>query len=283
MSRERILQRRLGTLRTLEQAVRALRSLSAQQFRSARGLLPSARAYREEIASLLGVLDRMEPPSEGSARGPTAIVLVTADFGLVGDYTPRLVREALDLRAERGAGPLVCLGRRALAPLERAAVRPDRVDPAPTSVAGLVEPLLPLVEHLLVLRRAREFASLWLVAARFEGAGRFRPTRVPVLPVAPRPETPVLSVSPYSDAARLRAVVVREYVYATLYETLVDALAAEHGKRLVTAESARSWLAERMEATRRMVAALQRETSTQEVVEIATGARAARADLGARM
>jgi F0F1-type ATP synthase gamma subunit len=74
--------------------------------------------------------------------------------------------------------------------------------------------------------------------------------------------------------------VVREFLYASLYETLLEALASEHGKRLVTAESARSWLEERMGATRRLAATLRREASTQEVLEVAFASRSARRETG---
>lgn len=274
MSRERVLLRRLRTLETLDEAVSALRALSAQHFRVARGLLPAARAYRDEITAALGVLHAWEPAGEGGA--PAGIVLVAADLGLVGEYTSRLVREALALRAEGEAGPLFCLGHRALVPLEREGVRPDRMHPAPASVGSLPGLLLPLVDEILALRGTGELGPLWLVAARFEGAGHFRAVRVPVLPVVAPPATAALAASPYSDPRHLRTVVIREYLYAALYETLLEALASEHGKRLVTAESARSWLAERMEATRRGAIAIRREASTQEVLEIATAARAAR-------
>ncbi len=53
MSRERVLLRQLRTLQTLDEAVGALRALSAQHFRIARGLLPAARAYRDEITAAL--------------------------------------------------------------------------------------------------------------------------------------------------------------------------------------------------------------------------------------
>lgn len=276
MSRERVLLRRLRTLQTLDEAVGSLRALSAQHFRVARGLLPAARAYRDEITAALGVLKPSESPGEPEEKAPTGVVLISADLGLVGDYTTRLVREALELRAERGAGPLFCLGHRAVGPLERGAVRPDRVHSAPTSVGSLPSLLLPLVDEILALRRTGELGPLWLVAARFEGAGQFRAVRVPVLPVVAAAATPPLAASPYSDPAHLRTVVVREYLYATLYETLLEALASEHGKRLVTADSACSWLAERIAATRRRAAAIRRETSTQEILEVVTAARAAR-------
>lgn len=270
MSRERVLQRRLRTLGTLEEAVVALRSLSAQHFRAARAPLAAVRAYRDDVRGFLGVLQAASP-----AQGPAGIVLIAADLGLVGDYTTRLVREALKLREESGAGALVCLGHRAVSPLAKAGVQPVSVQPAPTSVAGLPGLLLPLVDTLLSLRRGGELGSLWLVAARFEGAGEYAPVRVPVLPVAAPADLPTLAASPYCGVDHLRAVVVREYLYVSLYETLLEALASEHGKRLVTAESARSWLEERIGATRRLAAAIRREASTQEVLEIVVAARAA--------
>jgi len=277
VSRERVLQRRLRTLGTLEEAVGALRSLSARHFRAAREPLDAMRAYRDETRRFLATLGPPEP-----AAAPAGLVLVAADLGLVGDYTTRLVREALALRAEVGPGPLVCLGHRAVAPLTRAGHPPDSVQPAPTSVAGLTRVLLPLVDTLLALRREGRLGALWLVAARFEGAGAYTPVRMPVLPVVRPADLPPLRLSPYCDPEQLRAIVVREYLHASLYETLLGALASEHGKRLVTAESARSWLEDRIEATRRRASALRREASTREVLELAGAARAAEHDAGVR-
>jgi F-type H+-transporting ATPase subunit gamma len=277
VSRERVLERHLRTLGTLEEAVGALRSLSAQHFRAARAPLEAVRAYRDEVGRFLAVL---EPAGTSSPGGPAGLVVVAADLGLVGDYTARLVREALALRSEVGPGPLVCLGRRAVAPLIKAGQKLEAIQPAPTSVAGLTGVLLPLVDALLALRREGRLAALWLVAARFEGAGAYTPVGVPLLPVVPPAGLPPLSPSPYSGRRHLQEVVVREYLYASLYETLLEALASEHGKRLVTAESARSWLEERIAATRRLAAAIRRETSTQEMLEVVVAARAAQRGAG---
>jgi len=278
VSRERVLQQRLRSLGTLEEAVGALRTLSAQHFRAARAPLAAVRTYRDEVQRFLGVLHTLG--TEPARGGPTGIVLIAADLGLVGDYTTRLVRESLALRAESGPGPLVCLGRRAVAPLARAGVEPVSVQPAPTSVAGLTSLLIPLVDTILSLRRTGELGSLWLVAARFEGAGEYSPVRVPVLPVQVPTGLPPLASSPYSDVETLRTVVIREYLYVSLYETLLEALASEHGKRLVTAESARLWLEERISGTRRLATAIRREASTQELLEVIVAARAARREAG---
>jgi F-type H+-transporting ATPase subunit gamma len=278
VSRERVLLQKLHTLDTLEDAVGALRALSAQHFRAVRALLPAAQAYRDEIMTTLGALWPAGAMDSIEDDAPCGVVLIAADLGLVGDYTASLVREALALRAERGSGPLFCLGHRAAPVLERAGVQPDRVDSAPTSIGRLPTLLLPLVDEILARRREGRLGALWLVAARFEGAGRFRAARVPVLPITAPPADDRASASPYSAPEHLRAVVVREYLYAVLHETLLESLASEHGTRLVTTESARSWLLDRIAATRRRAASIRREASTQEVLEVVTASRAARRD-----
>lgn len=269
MSRERSLARRMRTLTALGEVLNALRSLSAQHFRAARAALSPARLYREELARFLGLL----APLPRVDRPKTGIVLVTADLGLVGDYTATLVREALALRAAEGEGPLVCVGRRAVSHLARAGVQPVSVHASPASAAGLADLLIPLVDGLLGLRDRGELDALWLVAARFEGAGRYAPARVRVLPWPAPTADGCLPPSPYVDLAMLRTIVSREYLYASLYETLLESLASEHGKRLVMTESAREWLEQRLEATRRQVASMRRESSTQEVLEVAAAAR----------
>jgi F-type H+-transporting ATPase subunit gamma len=275
MSRERVLRGRIRTLHTLGEAVGALRSLSAQSFRAARERLPAVRSYRDAVNGLLGVLAPLDEVPL-SREAPPALVLVAADLGLCGDYTAGLVREALALRAEAGAGPVFCLGRRALPALARGGVTPDRLLPAPTSVGALPHVLLPLVDEILALRRAGRLGRVTLVAARFEGAGHHTPIRIPVLPVAPPSGAPQLAASPYTGRDHLRRVVVREFLYVALTEALLEALASEHGKRLVIAEGASSWVDERIEGLVRQAAEIRREASTQEVIELVAASRAGR-------
>jgi F-type H+-transporting ATPase subunit gamma len=271
VSRERPLQQRLKALGTLHEAVGALRSLSAQHFRAARAALPTARAYRVELDRSMGVLGELPP-----AADPTAIVLVAADLGLCGDYVARLTAEAVAARTALGPGPLWCVGRRAARPLARAGLTADAVWDGATGTTALPRLLVPLVNAIIRARAGGEIGSLTIVAARFEGAGHFRPVRVPLLPVRAPADAAPLRPSPYTSPRHLTSVVVREFLYVALYETFLEALAAEHGKRLVVTESAHNWLEERLQATARQLGARRRETATEEVLEVAAGARALR-------
>ena len=112
-----------------------------------------------------------------------------------------------------------------------------------------------------------------MVSAGFEGVGHFTPLSVRVLPIEPWKAAEPLRRSPYIDSNHLTTVAVREFLYITLYEILLDALAAEHGMRLMAAESALEWLDNTATTTSRRLANARSEAATQELLDIVTGGR----------
>jgi F-type H+-transporting ATPase subunit gamma len=277
VSAQRALQRRLRSLATLEEAIGALRSLSAQQFRVARAGLAPARAYRDEVLRVAHAILDQAPSVPGE---PQALVLVGADLGLCAAYAAQVAREAIACRAELGPGPVYCIGRRPLTALARAGITPERVYAAAASTAGLSRLLLPLVTDLLEAQHSGRFSGIVVIAARFAGVGRFDVVRTRVLPA----ELAGQAAPPrsYSSPRQLRGLALREYLFVSLHEALVDALAAEHGKRLVVAQTAHDWLRGRIEAAHHRLAAIARESSTQEVIELASASRARAARLEQR-
>lgn len=121
----------------------------------------------------------------------------------------------------------------------------------------------------------QEIGCLFVVSARFEGAGRFSPVVTRVLPIQSSRTASPLRPTLYQSYGHLVAVAVREFLYTTLYELLLDSLASEHGMRLLAAESARQWLDETTEGVRRQLSACRRESTTQEVLDIVAGSRRA--------
>ena len=77
----------------------------------------------------------------------------------------------------------------------------------------------------------------------------------------------------YVDDDHLVASAIREFLYITLYEVLLDAVAAEHGMRLMAAESAMEWLENTSSTTARRLAGVRSEASTQELLDIVAGGR----------
>jgi F-type H+-transporting ATPase subunit gamma len=202
--------------------------------------------------------------------------LIVSDLGLCGDYNTRLVQAAVDEYRKEGQGPIYCVGRRPRAALAGAGMTLKRIYHVPTSVDGLPHLLLEVAQDLLDDYTQRIMSRLYVISARFEGAGCFSPIVTRLLPIEPTHAAKPLRPTPYQSGEHLVSVAVREFLYMTLYEILLDALASEHGMRLLAAESARQWLDETADTTRRQLASSRREATTQEVLDIVAGARSNR-------
>ncbi len=265
MKPARQLERRLRTLNTLHEAVSAMKSLSAHHFRLCRNALAPARAYRTQVERAALEAGLHQPPPAPSATG---LLVVASDLGLCADYNARLRALLLRERAAAPPGPTYCIGRRAHAGLARAGVEVTRLYPSPASLDGVSSTLLSLAQDLLDDHVRGAFGPLYVVSARFEGVGRFEAVRTQVLPIAPAGAQSPLRPTAYQSERHLFAVAVRELLYITLYELLLDALAAEHGMRLLASESARNWLQKSAGGVQRQLAASRREATTQEVLDI---------------
>ena len=272
MKVEKTLRRRLKWQEALLEAVSAMKSLSAHHFRLARATLPPAREYRNAIEQVVASIEFPQPVR----TSPPALLLIGTDRGLCDGYTSRLVREALDENQRMHYGRVYCIGRRSLRPLEQSGLTVSKLYPSPTSVAGLTRVLLQVAQEILGDYLQDEFSSLHVVSAMFEGVGQFKPVSACVLPVTAGPTVVKIPLSDYVSHHHLMAVALREFLHITLFEILLDALAAEHGARLAATQSAEEWLQDRTNETRRNLASIRREVTTQEVLDIVAGARQSR-------
>ena len=117
-----------------------------------------------------------------------------------------------------------------------------------------------------------KIGSLQVVSAGFEGVGRFASlSHTGAADRLASREPSHYGVSPYVDANDLTTAAAREYLYITLYEILLDALAAEHGMRLMAAESALEWLENTSATTARRLTSAKSEAATQELLDIVGG------------
>ncbi|NJN46052.1 MAG: F0F1 ATP synthase subunit gamma [Candidatus Competibacteraceae bacterium] len=270
MKRQQYLQHRLQTLSALRDAVGAMRSLSAHHFRRARHALPAARQYRAEMNTVIAEIGIRQPRHIGI---PPGLLVIASDLGLCGDYNSRLSQLAVAEAHSQAVQRVYSVGHRVRAALAKSALVPVRTYDAPASLEGLSHLLLGLAQDVLEDYSALRIGSLHVVSAGFEGVGHFTPLSVQVLPIEAVEGAKPLRRSPYIDSKYLTAVAVREYLYITLFEVLLDALAAEHGMRLMAAESALEWLDNTATITSRRLASARGEAATQELLDIVTGGR----------
>jgi F-type H+-transporting ATPase subunit gamma len=271
VKRETALRRRQATLETLAEAVGAMKALSAHHLRMARSALAAARAYRGGIGDILASVNLAQQHPTWAAA--PALVLVATDLGLCDGYNSQLVEKLLDERRRLEADTVYLVGRRPLAALHRAGVEPVRSYSAVTSVGGLTTLLLTLADDVLGDHVAGRSASVHVVSARFDGVGVWTPVLTLVLPIEPASAAAQPVRAPYASERHLARIAVREYLFSTLFGLLLDALAAEHGARLVATQAAEEWLDSSLRALEREITNLGREASTQEILDITTAAR----------
>jgi F-type H+-transporting ATPase subunit gamma len=249
-----------------------MKSLSARQFREARAALEATRTYRSGVERLASSTGASLPAGTGRA----GLVLFGAELGVCGGYNAQLATFAHAHRAELGAGPTLCVGRRTAGMLARRGVEPLDVQPAPTSLEGITEVLLRVAERMIALYLAEDLASFDVVSSLFEGVGASRPRATRILPVEPLDAEARPLRRRYASRRHVAEAAVRELLYVTLYQLLLDALASEHGARLLAAGAAGDWIDGQSTHLRRALAAARREAGTQEVLEIAAGSRGRR-------
>jgi F-type H+-transporting ATPase subunit gamma len=268
VKRQQSLTKRLRTLAALHDAVGAMRSLSAHHFRRVRQALPAARTYRDEIDTILAEIGIHQPLHAGL---PAGLLVVASDLGLCGDYNSRLARRAVTEAEIRAVRTVYLVGRRPRAALAKHDLSPWRTYDAPASLEGITRLLLGLAEDLLEDYLAGKFGSLHVISAAFDGVGHCTPQSTRVLPVTPVPAAAPPRRSPYNESGHVLQAAVGEFLYVTLYGLLLDALAAEHGMRLVAAQSALEWLDKTRATTSRQLANARTEASTQELLDIVSG------------
>lgn len=270
MKRQQYLKHRLRSLGALHDAVGAMRSLSAHHFRRARKALAPARQYRAEMNTVLAEIGIHQPLHIGV---PGGLLVVASDLGLCGDYNSRLSRLAVEEAKRHAVQTVYSVGHRARTTLAKNSLIPFRTYDAPASLEGLSQVLLGLAEDVLDDYLELRIGSLHVVSAGFDGVGHFSPLSARVLPIEPVSGEEPLARSPYINSSHLTMVAVREFLYITLYDMLLDSLAAEHGMRLMAAESALEWLENTAATTSRRLASTRSEVATQELLDIVGGGR----------
>lgn len=269
--KQRDLERRIESLKALGETVRAMKNLSAHHFREVRAAVKPAAAYRQEVQRIAEEVGATLPAGPGAI----GLVIIGAELGLCGSYNAKISAAARERKQQIGDGPTYCVGKRAASLLRRHGVEPGRTYASLGGATAITRLLLQLSQDVLGDYSSLRLSRLEVVSSRFEGIGSNEPTTTVLLPITAK--SPTQHQSQYVSPDRLSAVAVRELLYCTLFDLLIEALACEHSSRLLATQAAEQWIDHATERSKRHLTAARREASTQEVIEISSGARARRA------
>lgn len=248
MASLRHIRRRIRSVQSTKQVMRAMQLVSGSKFKRAQTRLFQGRQVLEFLDGLLQRVLETSPSiahtlMTGSDTAPSALVLVTSDAGLAGSYNANLIQLAeSELRREtlrrtemvyigkRGARYFTKRGYLAREAHVDLAGRPDlkKIDAIGT---GLLEQFL-----------AGRIGSVKLLYARFLSTSTSRPTIKPWLPVAIGTQQTARSTQTEyifePTAKRVFEDLLPRWALATFRVTILEAFTSEHGARMIAMKNA---------------------------------------------
>ncbi len=289
---ERVLRRRIGTVRNTKKITRAMELIAATRVARAQERARAARPYSEKLTSVIEDLAaggaEVDHPLLRKAESveTVAFVVCAGDRGLAGAYNASVVRaaerEIQAVRSEGGEYRLIAVGRKVQ---DYFRFRGYQID---TYFGGFTDN--PTFENARdIARRVRELfdstevEQVDLIYTEFVSLGTQRPVVRRFLPLE---STAVMAEAGGGDAEALASYnfepsaegvlvdLLPRYVEARLFAALLDAAASEHANRQRAMKAATDNAEELITKLSRALNRARQEAITTEIMEIVGGAEA---------
>ena len=246
---ERVLRRRIGSVKNTKKITRAMELIAATRVARAQQRANAARPYAEQLTSVIENLAAggadVDHPLLRQVENPQKIawVICAGDRGLAGPYNSAVIRATeREIMAHRSGGgdyKIITVGRK---PKDYFTFRGYQID---SSFMGFTDN--PTFENAREIARrvrelfdAEEVDQVELVYTEFVSLGTQRPVVRRFLPLE---STEVLAAEGGGDAAAIAGFsfepspegvledLLPQYVEARLFAALLDAAASEHANR----------------------------------------------------
>lgn len=284
MSNIREIKRRIRAISNIQHVTGAMKMVAAAKLRRAQSQVWAARPYAQKTAEVAGRLAlspnaQMLPLVASREVKKAAYVLIVGDKGLAGAYNANLIHLTEDRLVKEGqpAG-LVVVGRKGLQyfrrrPVEILKYYVDIGDEPDLSLAR------ELARQLMDIFLSGQVDEVNLIYARFISALRNIPQVERLLPI----ETPSVEGTETIDyiyepepVGVLEAILPR-YCEIKVYQALLEAKASELSARMVAMEGATKNSGEMIEQLTLSFNKARQAAITTELLEVATGAEALKA------
>jgi F-type H+-transporting ATPase subunit gamma len=275
---------RARTVAQLADIVQAMRTLASARRRQAQerfsGIERYAAATRAALGQALALLGTdLEPPAHVAGARARRIVTLFAEHGFVGMLNNRLLEEALALRGARGA-ELVVVGNRGRRLCVEQGVEASYAGPMPTTIGAVQTTAQRLIEEFFGAVAEGRLDEMHVVFAVHTPPVAWAPHDLRLFPpdvraaegTASRPR-PIHTVDPHLLVVRS----LEEYAFAQLTWAVGHAFASEQSARFVQMDAARHHIEDKLGELVILQRELRQETTTNEILEIASGSAASSA------
>jgi F-type H+-transporting ATPase subunit gamma len=286
MATLREIRNRIRTVKNIEKITQAMKMVAAARLNRAQARVQAARPYAEMMHEVMQRLARAageveHPLLEIREERNIAVIVLTSDRGLAGSYNTNLVRKAMELLRPRDPATvrLLLLGRKGIQAFRRQpyqVILQEGLNASDVSMSD-VESVVQVVRELF---ESAAVDAVYVVYSRFVSPSTQVPTILPLLPL--RPPAPAegegtafaedIIFEPAAD--ELLARLLPRYVNTQLYRALVEAVASEHGARMISMSAATTNAGEMIERLTLSMNRARQAAITKEISEIVGGAEA---------
>ncbi|MBA2569675.1 MAG: ATP synthase F1 subunit gamma [Chloroflexi bacterium] len=284
MPSQREIRRRISSVRNIKQITRAMQFVAASKLKRAQDATLQSRPYSEMIdevlSDLAAVLTAEEHPLLARREEGTRLLIVfTTDRGLAGSLNTNTIRfAARQITEQAGDLKVVTVGRKGNAAMRRArvpiAAAFDGYGDRPTFAA-----ILPLARLVTDDYLAGTYSTVDLVHPSFVSTLVQRPAVDRLLPIEPAEDTGGIPGHQFifePNAGDVLRSLLPRYVATRIYQAVLEVTASEQSARMVAMKSATENAQELIDDLTLTYNKVRQSNITREMIEIATGANAAR-------
>jgi F-type H+-transporting ATPase subunit gamma len=284
MATLRELRTRIRAVKNIEKITRAMKLVAAARLRRAQERAHATRPYAERMQEVMQNLSRAagdvtHPLLEVREERTIAAIIVTSDRGLCGSYNTNLLRRAMELLRPRDPESvrLVLIGRKGMNFFRRHRYSVAATMPLSSTEIKFsdVQPIVTVVRELF---ESRQVDAVYVVYQRFVSPTTQQPTILPLLPLRPSSDGAESEGSEEiifePSAQELLGRLLPRYVDTQVYRTLVEAVASEHGARMMSMSAATSNAGEMIDTLTLSLNRARQAAITKEIAEIVGGAEA---------
>ena len=284
MAKTQDIKRRIRSIGNTRQLTRAMKMVSAAKLRRAQERIIKARPYAHKVLGILQSLaaranPELNPLLQVHDGNRVEIFVLTGDKGLCGSFNANIVRKgelfARDL-ADREI-TIAAVGKRGRDYYKRRAFNVHR-----EWVDVFRDVQFPLAAEMAddIMQRyvGRELDEVYLVYNEFKSAIQCTPVIQRLLPVEPM-DTAEGESDDYiyePEPARLFEALLPHYVQQTVFQSLLESVAAEHAARMTAMDNATKNAGELIESLTLHMNKVRQAAITTEILEVVSGAEALR-------
>lgn len=266
---------RIDGVRQLGSVVNAMKGIAAARAHMARDQVAAVDSYAETIAAALSsVLCAGDPPASAPVEGKLGLLVFCAEEGFAGVFSERVL-DSLDAGCDPNA--LFLIGRRGLSIAAARGITPHWNAALPSYTSAIPK----LADRITTaIYRAVAEGRIVRLDTVFTGWEFGRPAlqRRTLFPLDLSSIPSATSNAPLTQlpASVLTEALGRDYFHAQVCKAALHAFAGENEARMEAMSAAGSQIARELETFEATLRRVRQEAITAEIIELGTGATAAR-------